>query len=318
MRVYDYGDRLKRRPFIINDRLKKSAFLCAVHPTVKLLDDLRAVAKATYLTYMEGFRIVNACMSKRLPKLVYSSTVQNSNYLLCDVTWLNDQLIKFTKNNPECDCLWTTTRAMIAPRVLYAEFFHAKKLVQNVGIVKMQKLYKDPMATHYNYLKEVHVAELGEFYEFDPDFWQIPVVFRPECVVNSTGRKSKSDTKGKGVAIFSDGTDNYIYFPKHKEPFHVTYTNLTSTNGFSESTSLCGAAIHPAGYITYKDGSLFFNVLSRDVEFHWLTTHNYQDILEPAVERLYLHDGIYAHMKNGIIIPNDKIPDEYRKRCGLE
>ena len=315
MRIYKPSEAIKRVPLLINSKLGYAKFEAIINATRELIDDLTAVAEATYAHYLEGFRIADSYANKHFPQCIYRAG-RTPETMICRTIWLYNEIVKYTKAHPEYGDIWTTSRMLIAPRITHVEYQRVAKMIYEASLSRMDaRMDRKPKG--YNYLKDVHVAGIAEYFRFDPNEWQMPVMFKPTVVVTEDGRKGKTGRKGKGVAIFSSKHDNYLHIPKRRDPIHIITNTMTGELPFDSPTHLDGADDNTAGYLTYRNRRLYFDIIEKRYEFDMFDSH-YLAKMEPRIDRMYLHDGIYAHTENGLIVPNKRIPDQYRDKCGLE
>lgn len=316
MRIYTYKDRIKKCPLIINSDFKYSAFSCSLECSNKDMEYLTEVAKATCAHYLEAFRIADMQTNKCFPQVMYKGS-GNARSMMCGTYWLNTQIVNYTKRNPQYSAIWTTTRANIAARVNRVEYFRATKLLlegeksRNIATISGN-------VSNSRILADVHVANITEFFQFDEKNWQIPVIFTDRVVINSDGRKHHGAPKGKGAAIFSSDKDSYLYLPKNKEPYRIKKNSLTGSKRIDCKTIPGVDTKHYCGYVDRMGDDIFFYIIHKDLEFRQFNTNGYFMWEEPKVERNYFHSGIYAKLENGEIVPNDRIPDQYRSRCGFD
>lgn len=316
MRVYSYGDRIKKHPFIINKEFSYAAFSCELSYGKSDMEYLTEVAKAVYAHYIEALRIADMCANKQLPKAVLSG-VRNAQTLMCRTRWLSTQLAEYTKEHPEHNAIWTTSRMLIAPRAIRIEYFRATKLLIEADKARLAATASGK-TLGYNILRDVNVANITEFYRFDETAWQIPVTYTNTVVINADGRKHHGEPKGRGAAIFSSESDSYLYLPKRKEPYHIKKNSITGDKVL-DCKVIPGIDLDKYNaYVTRIKDKLYFHIIFKGLEFRRFTEKSYFDWKEPHIDRIPLHGGIYANVKNGVLIPNERIPDKYRSRCGLE
>lgn len=316
MRVYSYKDRIEKGPLIINGEFDYAAFSCELACGPTAMAYLTDVAKSTYAHYIEAFRITDVCANKRIGLAVITDK-DNARCLMCGTMWLSNELVKFTKMNPQYKSIWTTTRSLIAPRANHIAYYRASKLLKRAQTAVLDAA-TNGQDLRFATIKDVAVANLTEYYEFDENEWQIPVKYTDKVVVNADGRKHHGEPKGRGAAIYSSDTTSFLYLPKNKEPFRIKRNSITGENVLDCQTL---PGVNPKtyyGYVTRRGEHLYFHVIHESLEFFRFTRNSYFMWDEPQIQRQFLHKGIYAHTENGVIVPNDRIPDRYRSRCGLE
>ena len=316
MRVYLYKDRIKKYPLLMNSGFKYSAFSCIFECSNKDKKYLTEVAEATFAHYIEAFRIADMQANKCFPQVMYKGS-GDARSMMCGTYWLNKQIVEFTKHNPQYSSIWTTTRANIAARANRVEYFRATKLLLEGENSRKNAAISGNLSNN-RILADVHVANLTEFFQFNEKNWQIPVIFTNRVVINEDGRKHHGEPKGKGAAIFSSDTDSFLYLPKNKEPYRIKKNSITGSKPIDCETIPGPSGKGYYGYVNRVGDDMFFYVIHKDLEFRHFNMHGYFIWKEPNVDRIYFRNGMFAHSENGIIVPNERIPDIYRNRCGLE